>query len=88
MKMTVYKWDRKQCVKSYSAFDFLTDVVNKVPNLGGTEPYGDEKGISRRREIEDEEKGPEGTENMVQSAHPSCSSTSVIDEDEDYDNED
>ncbi|KAK8941812.1 hypothetical protein KSP40_PGU018640 [Platanthera guangdongensis] len=39
----------KQCVKMYSAFDFLTDVVNKVPNLGGTESFRDEKGISRRR---------------------------------------
>ncbi|KAK8930948.1 hypothetical protein KSP39_PZI016973 [Platanthera zijinensis] len=39
----------KQCVKMYSAFDFLTDVVNKVPNLGGTESLRDEKGISRRR---------------------------------------
>lgn len=40
---------RKQCVRSYSAFDFLTDVVNKVPNLGGTESGGDEKGVARRR---------------------------------------
>ncbi|PKU69472.1 dr1-associated corepressor isoform X1 [Dendrobium catenatum] len=39
----------KQCVKMYGAFDFLTDVVNKVPNLGGTESFGDEKGICRRR---------------------------------------
>lgn len=39
----------KQCVKMYSAFDFLTDVVNKVPNLGGTDSFHDEKGISRRR---------------------------------------
>ncbi|KAH0455185.1 hypothetical protein IEQ34_015217 [Dendrobium chrysotoxum] len=39
----------KQCVTTNSAFDFLTDVVNKVPNLGGTESFGDEKGISRRR---------------------------------------
>lgn len=38
----------KQCVKMYSSFDFLTDVVNKVPNLGGAEPCADEKGISRR----------------------------------------
>ncbi|XP_072971316.1 uncharacterized protein [Typha angustifolia] len=39
----------KQCVKMYSAFDFLTDVVNKVHNLGGREPCGDQKGLSRRR---------------------------------------
>ncbi|XP_020598076.1 uncharacterized protein LOC110037710 [Phalaenopsis equestris] len=35
----------------YSAFDFLTDVVNKVPNLGGIESVGDEKGITRRRKV-------------------------------------
>ncbi|XP_042391408.1 dr1-associated corepressor-like [Zingiber officinale] len=39
----------KQCVKTYSAYDFLTGVVNKVPNLGGMEPSEDDKGIGRRR---------------------------------------
>lgn len=41
----------KQCVQMYSSYDFLTDVVNKVPTLGGSEPCGDDKGISRRRKI-------------------------------------
>ncbi|XP_042458833.1 dr1-associated corepressor-like [Zingiber officinale] len=39
----------KQCVKTYSAYDFLTGVVNKVPNLGSMEPSEDDKGIGRRR---------------------------------------
>ncbi|XP_042468807.1 dr1-associated corepressor-like [Zingiber officinale] len=39
----------KQCVKTYSAYDFLTGVVNKVPTLGGMETSEDDKGIGRRR---------------------------------------
>lgn len=43
------KISRKQCVKTYSSFDFLTEVVNKVPDLGGAESCGDERGLPRRR---------------------------------------
>ncbi|KAG6529722.1 hypothetical protein ZIOFF_011935 [Zingiber officinale] len=34
---------------SHFAYDFLTGVVNKVPNLGSMEPSEDDKGIGRRR---------------------------------------
>ncbi|THU47921.1 hypothetical protein C4D60_Mb09t20770 [Musa balbisiana] len=76
----------KQCVRTYSAYDFLTGVVNKVPNLGGMEPCEDDKGICRRRktlphgdEVESNEncqlrssKMPEGMkEDSHQSALPS-----------------
>lgn len=40
---------RKQCVKRYNSFDFLTEVVNKVPDLGGADSCGDERGLPRRR---------------------------------------
>lgn len=44
-----YEMLRKQCVKRYSSFDFLTEIVNKVPDLGGGESCGDERGLPRRR---------------------------------------
>ncbi|KAF8676515.1 hypothetical protein HU200_046939 [Digitaria exilis] len=40
---------RKQCVKRYNSFDFLTEVVNKVRRLGGADSCGDERGLPRRR---------------------------------------
>lgn len=40
---------RKQCVRTYSAYDFLIGVVNKVPNLGGMEPCEGETRIGHRR---------------------------------------
>jgi Dr1-associated corepressor len=40
---------RKQCVKRYSSFDFLTEVVSKVPDLGGADSCGDERVLPRRR---------------------------------------
>ncbi|KAJ3675635.1 hypothetical protein LUZ60_004677 [Juncus effusus] len=46
---TVNSSHLKQCVKTYSEFDFLSEIVNKVPSLGGSEPSGDEMVISRRR---------------------------------------
>jgi Dr1-associated corepressor len=36
-------------VKKNSSFDFLTEVVNKVPDLGGTESCVDERGLPQRR---------------------------------------
>ncbi|KAK1280768.1 hypothetical protein QJS04_geneDACA020702 [Acorus gramineus] len=45
---TVNSLHLKQCIRSFSVFDFLTDVVSKVPDLGGSEAHGDERVISRR----------------------------------------
>jgi hypothetical protein len=47
--MFIFLIFRKQCVKRYSSFDFLTEVVNKVPDLGGADSCGDERGLPRRR---------------------------------------
>ncbi|GJN04677.1 hypothetical protein PR202_ga22242 [Eleusine coracana subsp. coracana] len=46
---TLNSFHLKQCVKRYSSFDFLTEVVNKVPDLGGADSCGDERGLPRRR---------------------------------------
>ncbi|XP_057829025.1 uncharacterized protein LOC131040186 [Cryptomeria japonica] len=48
----------KQCVYRYNVFDFLREIVNKVPDMGGSDAAtGDEKNGSRRR------KAQEGDEN-------------------------
>ena len=40
---------RKQCVQTFNVFDFLREIVSKVPDLGGPDAAGDERGVSKRR---------------------------------------
>lgn len=41
---------RKQCVQSFNVFDFLREIVSKVPDYGGgTDAAGEERPIARRR---------------------------------------
>ncbi|XP_064939701.1 uncharacterized protein LOC135593519 [Musa acuminata AAA Group] len=68
----------KQCVRTYSAYDFLTGVVNKVPNLGGMEPCEDEKGICRRRKTLPHGDEVESNENcQLRSSKMAMTNTSV-----------
>ncbi|XP_071706632.1 uncharacterized protein [Rutidosis leptorrhynchoides] len=42
----------KQCVQSFNVFDFLREIVNKVPNLGGTDvAAGEDRSASKRRKL-------------------------------------
>ncbi|XP_020100064.1 dr1-associated corepressor-like isoform X2 [Ananas comosus] len=43
----------KQCIHSFNAFDFLKDVVKKVPDIGGTDAGGDDRS-GRKRKAPDE----------------------------------
>lgn len=40
---------RKQCVQTFNVFDFLKDIVGKVPDLGGAVATGDDQTITKRR---------------------------------------
>ena len=43
---------RKHCVQSYNVFDFLRDIVSRVPDYGhghSSDAAGEERTISRRR---------------------------------------
>ncbi|KAM7522951.1 hypothetical protein LguiA_012853 [Lonicera macranthoides] len=46
----------KQCVQSFNVFDFLRDIVSKVPDLGGSEATtGEDRCPVKRRKVSDEE---------------------------------
>ena len=40
---------RKQCVQAFNVFDFLKDIVSKVPDLGGSEAAGEDCSVAKRR---------------------------------------
>jgi hypothetical protein len=40
---------RKQCVQTFNVFDFLKDIVSKVPDLGGSEASGEDRSVAKRR---------------------------------------
>lgn len=40
---------RKQCVQAFNVFDFLKDIVSKVPDLGGSEAAGEDRSVTKRR---------------------------------------
>jgi hypothetical protein len=44
-----YEIYRKQCVQTFNVFDFLREIVSKVPDLGGPDAAFDEHGIGKRR---------------------------------------
>jgi hypothetical protein len=46
---TTYLIRRKQCVQTFSVFDFLNDIVSKVPDLGGSIATGDDQTVPKRR---------------------------------------
>ncbi|WJX59234.1 hypothetical protein P8452_44584 [Trifolium repens] len=46
---TVNAFHLKQCVQTFSVFDFLNDIVSKVPDLGGSIATGDDQTVPKRR---------------------------------------
>ncbi|KAL8196074.1 hypothetical protein R6Q57_025074 [Mikania cordata] len=38
----------KQCVQSFNVFDFLREIVGKVPDLGGSDAAGEDKSSTKR----------------------------------------
>ncbi|RWR83408.1 dr1-associated corepressor-like protein [Cinnamomum micranthum f. kanehirae] len=45
----------KQCVRSFNVFDFLREIVSKVPDMGGSDAAGEDRSITRRRKAVDDE---------------------------------
>jgi hypothetical protein len=39
---------RKQCIQTYSVYDFLREVVRKVPDIGTSDAVADDK-LGKRR---------------------------------------
>jgi len=44
---------RKQCIQTYNVYDFLRDVVSKVPDTGTSDAIADDKLGKRRKSEED-----------------------------------
>ncbi|KAL4335880.1 hypothetical protein GQ457_07G043170 [Hibiscus cannabinus] len=43
----------KQCVQGFNVFDFLREIVGKVPDLGGLDAAGEERHVPKRRKVDD-----------------------------------
>ncbi|XLS99911.1 hypothetical protein HN51_049263 [Arachis hypogaea] len=46
---------RKHCVQTFNVFDFLKDILNKVPDLGGSGATGDDRSIPKKRKIAEDD---------------------------------
>nr|XP_043634207.1 dr1-associated corepressor-like [Erigeron canadensis] len=45
----------KECVQSFNVFDFLREIVGKVPNLGGSDAPGEDRSATKRRKVADDD---------------------------------
>ncbi|XP_035545846.1 dr1-associated corepressor-like isoform X3 [Juglans regia] len=45
----------KQCVQTFNVFDFLRDIVNKVPDLGGFDAADEDRSAAKRRKVTDDD---------------------------------
>ncbi|TKY57103.1 Dr1-associated corepressor [Spatholobus suberectus] len=52
---TMNAFHLKQCVQTFNVFDFLKDIVSKVPDLGGSVATGDDHTVTKRRKVADAE---------------------------------
>ncbi|CAH9100102.1 unnamed protein product [Cuscuta epithymum] len=50
---TLNSFHLKQCVQTCNVFDFLKDIVSRVPDLGGSDTAIDNRSASKRRKIAD-----------------------------------
>ncbi|RYR00701.1 hypothetical protein Ahy_B07g088832 [Arachis hypogaea] len=46
---------QKHCVQTFNVFDFLKDILNKVPDLGGSGATGDDRSIPKKRKIAEDD---------------------------------
>ncbi|KAI3996921.1 hypothetical protein MKX01_021197 [Papaver californicum] len=57
----------KQCVQSFNVFDFLKEIVSKVPDFGGSDAGGKDRANKRRKTAvdEDNDSEEEGKRNRI-----------------------
>ncbi|KAG4962058.1 hypothetical protein AAZX31_14G037400 [Glycine max] len=48
---TMNAFHLKQCVQTFNVFDFLKDIVSKVPDLGSSVATGDDHAVTKRRKV-------------------------------------
>ncbi|XP_078152348.1 uncharacterized protein LOC144547543 isoform X2 [Carex rostrata] len=52
---TVSSQHLKQCVHGFNHYDFLREIVSKVPDMGGSDGGGESRSTQRRKTVEEEE---------------------------------
>ncbi|KAJ0021529.1 hypothetical protein Pint_31529 [Pistacia integerrima] len=65
----------KQCVETFNVFDFLREIVSKVPDLGGSDTAGDDRSVAKRRKVDGEDTDDdEAKRSRMEIGHTSSSS--------------
>ncbi|PON74093.1 Transcription initiation factor [Parasponia andersonii] len=59
----------KQCVHTFNVFDFLKDIVSKVPDLGGSDTAGEDRSVAKRRKVNDGEDNASDEESKRSKLH-------------------
>ncbi|XP_058751010.1 uncharacterized protein LOC131624027 [Vicia villosa] len=52
---TMNAFHLKQCVRTFDVFDFLNDIVSKVPDLGGAVASGVDQTVTKRRNVSEDD---------------------------------
>ncbi|KAI5433420.1 hypothetical protein KIW84_020628 [Lathyrus oleraceus] len=52
---TMNAFHLKQCVQTFNVFDFLNDIVSKVPDLGGSVATADDQTVTKRRKVAEDD---------------------------------
>ncbi|GAV68374.1 CBFD_NFYB_HMF domain-containing protein [Cephalotus follicularis] len=67
----------KQCVQTFIVFDFLKEIVSKVPDLGGSDAAGEDRSVAKRRKVVEDEDNDSDDEfkksRMQEAGHTSSS---------------
>ncbi|XP_058107369.1 uncharacterized protein LOC131250955 [Magnolia sinica] len=66
----------KQCVQRFNVFDFLREIVSKVPDLGGSDAAGEDRSVTRRRKAVGDEDNDSDEESKRSRIHEAGHSSS------------
>ncbi|WRX31701.1 Transcription factor CBF/NF-Y/archaeal histone domain - like 10 [Theobroma cacao] len=66
----------KQCVRAFNDFDFLGEIVGKVPDLGGSDAAGNDHSGAKRRKVVDDDDNASGDESKRRRIHETSHFTS------------
>ncbi|XP_040993573.1 dr1-associated corepressor-like [Juglans microcarpa x Juglans regia] len=66
----------KQCVQTFNVFDFLRDIVSKVPDLGGFDAAGEDRSAAKRRKVTDDDENDSDDEFKRTRMQEACHSIS------------
>ncbi|XP_057953424.1 uncharacterized protein LOC131147835 isoform X2 [Malania oleifera] len=65
----------KQCIQSFNVFDFLREIVSKVPDLSGYDAVGEDRSIVKRRKVAGDEENENDDESKRGRMHETGQTT-------------